>query len=65
MFARPAALLIVLSIMSRPVPCAGSAYCGGFDLPNVGQSSECLCDSNSRGGCYNVYGGGNSCWQQV
>jgi hypothetical protein len=51
--------------MSRPVPCAGSAYCGGFDLPNVGQSAECLSDSNSRGGCYNVYGGGNSCWQQV
>ena len=44
---------------------SAGAYCGGFDLANHGQARQCLSDSNSRNGCMNRYGVGNSCWRST
>jgi hypothetical protein len=41
---------LAVFVLARLEAVAGSSFCGGFDLDDHGQASQCLSDDNSRNG---------------
>ena len=53
MMANTAGMIVLGSLLVRGAEAGG--YCGGFDLDDAGQASQCLSDDNSRNGALHIH----------